>query len=66
MVLDHSFEKGTLTRETVMWPGSANEVRSMATRLHDTWRKKLEGLNDEDLRSPQLTRWPFQDVHLLT
>jgi hypothetical protein len=60
-VLDHSFGPATLTRQNVTWPGSAEAVKARIGELHAEWRKQLELLNDEELRSPRLTRWPFQD-----
>lgn len=60
-VLDHSFGAGTLTREDVHWPGSAEAVKSRLTELHGEWRKQLERLDDADLRGTSRTRWPFQD-----
>jgi hypothetical protein len=60
MVLDHSFGQGILSRETVVWPGSAEAVREWLGGLRGTWRGALEQLSDEDLRSTQRTRWPFQ------
>jgi hypothetical protein len=59
MLLDHSFGAGTLARESVAWPGSAEGVRGELGRLHDRWRAKIEGLADEELASGSRTRWPF-------
>jgi hypothetical protein len=61
MVIDHSFGGGSLVREQVFWPGTADEVRRRLTELHDEWRSKLDRLADDDLRSSHRTRWPFQD-----
>ena len=60
MVLDHSFGEGTLSREQVTWPGSADAVRQRVSGLHARWRDQLEQLTDPDLRSPERTRWPFR------
>jgi hypothetical protein len=60
MVLDRSFGNGALSREHVMWPGNADAVRAWLGRLQDQWRVVLERVTDDDLRSPQRTRWPFQ------
>lgn len=60
MALDHSFGDGTLTRESVSWPGTADGVRMEIGRLHGAWRTTLERLTDEELRSPEHARWPFQ------
>lgn len=59
MVLDHSFGQGVLTRDSVVWPGSADGVRDWLGRLQTEWRVALEGLGPNDLRSPERTRWPF-------
>jgi hypothetical protein len=61
MVLDHSAGKGTLSREEVLWPGSADSVRTWIAGFRAQWQALLGGLTDQDLRSAQRTRWPFQD-----
>ena len=61
MVLDHSFGDATLSRESVMWPGTADGVREWLGRLQGEWRSAVERLTADDLRSPRRTRWPFQD-----
>jgi hypothetical protein len=61
MVLNHSFGDGTVSREEVTWPGSADDVRKWLGRLHREWRTVLEQVTDEDLQSAQRTRWPFQN-----
>jgi DinB superfamily len=61
MVLDHSFGKATLSREQVGWPGNADAVRAWLGSLHQQWRTKLDHLVDDDLRSTERTRWPFQN-----
>lgn len=61
MLLDHSFGDGTLSRERVHWPGNADDVRAWIGRLERQWRAALEKLTEDDLRSTQRTRWPFED-----
>ncbi|MET0402901.1 MAG: DinB family protein [Cystobacter sp.] len=61
MVLDHSFGPGALTREQVLWPGTAEGVREWLGGLKGQWQAELERLTDDDLRSPERTRWPFQE-----
>jgi hypothetical protein len=61
MVLDHSFGAGTLTREAVTWPGTADGVRERLTELRDEWVAALDNLTHSDLQSTQQTRWPFRD-----
>lgn len=60
MVLNHSFGDGTLSRETIRWPGDSGGAGEWIGRLQREWRGKLEQLTEEDLRSTQRTRWPFQ------
>jgi hypothetical protein len=60
LVLDHSFAEGTLTREDILWPGTAVGAAEWLARLQAEWRALLERLTDLDLRSPERTRWPFQ------
>ena len=61
MTLDYSFGPGTLTREAVTWPGSADAVRARITGLKDQWLTALGRLGPDDLASSRLTRWPLQD-----
>lgn len=61
MVIDHSFGGATLTREQIRWPGSADGVRTTLAALHDRWRREIDRLGEDDLRSKQRTRWPFAD-----
>jgi hypothetical protein len=61
MALDHSFGDGTLSHEQVTWPGEADGVREWLGGLEARWRGLLEQLTEDDLRSPDRTRWPFQD-----
>jgi hypothetical protein len=61
MAIDHSFGGGTLAREDVAWAGDAEAARATIERLHAAWRAAIEPLGDEELRSPQRTRWPFRD-----
>jgi hypothetical protein len=61
MVLDHSFGAGTLAREDVTWPGTADGVREWLGGLHGQWRAALEQLTDDDLRSSRRTKWPLQE-----
>lgn len=61
MVLNHSFGDGTVSRENVTWPGNADAVREWLSRLQGEWRAAIEQITDDDLRSTQRTRWPFQD-----
>lgn len=60
-VLDHNFGAATLSREHVLWPGSAEAVRARLVELQNAWRGKLESLGDAELEDTQRTRWPFQD-----
>jgi DinB superfamily len=61
MVIDHSFGSRTLTREQVFWPGNADALRTWLTALHDEWRTTLDGMTEDDLRSPRRTAWPYED-----
>ncbi|RYF36949.1 MAG: DinB family protein [Comamonadaceae bacterium] len=61
MVLDHTLDAGTLTRESLLWPGTADGVRAQAAKLHGRWSALLEGLDDSELQATERTRWPFKD-----
>jgi hypothetical protein len=64
-VLDHSFGAGTLSREDVRWPGSAEAVKARIGELQREWRRQLLLLDDVELRRTVRTRWPFQDKPFL-
>lgn len=59
MLLDHSFGSGSLSRENITWPGTADAVRARINGLEQQWRRALAQLSDDDLRSSERTRWPF-------
>lgn len=59
MTLDHSFGAGTLERKDVVCPGSADAARRWIADLSGEWRRRIEGLGDDDLQSTARTRWPF-------
>jgi DinB superfamily len=59
MVLDHSFGKGSLARENVRWPGSAEATRDWIQQLANEWLGHLKS-GSLDLESAERTRWPFQ------
>lgn len=60
-VLDRCFGSGSLRREDVFWPGTADGVREWLDGLHREWTLRLSDLTDEQLASTDLTRWPLQD-----
>lgn len=60
-VIDHSFGRGTLAREDVSWPGSADAVKARIVELHLEWRKHMALMDDDQLRRTERTRWPFRD-----
>jgi hypothetical protein len=61
MVLDHSVGTGTLSRESVLWPGTADDVRAWIGRRREEWRVVVEQASPNDLGSTTRARWPFQD-----
>lgn len=60
MMLDHSFGKQRLSRDSVVWPGSADAVREWLAGLKDAWRTQVQQVTEADLASRHRTRWPFQ------
>ena len=60
-VLDHATGDGTISRESIMWPGNADATRGWIDGLQMRWRSLLDELTDDDLRSVERTRWPFRD-----
>ena len=59
MVLDHSFGRADLRRESVAWPGDADSVRRWLDTLHERWIREVQAIDDDDLRSMDRTHWPF-------
>lgn len=58
-VFDHLEGDGSLTKEDVAWPGSAQAVRERLTELHDNWRSLLEECNSDDFKSTDHDLWPL-------
>ncbi|WP_419823054.1 DinB family protein [Anoxybacterium hadale] len=61
MVFDYSFGSGTLTKEAVTWPGSAQAVKGEIELMEDKWRSLLTTLTDEELKDSSRTKWPFEN-----
>ena len=61
MVLDHSFGEESLSKENVLWPGTAESTREWIIGLHNALRAVLDHLTDDDLKSTQRTKWPFTE-----
>lgn len=59
MVIDRSFGTGTLGREQVTWPGSADAVSDSIGALCSDWQGRIERLSDEELLATERTKWPF-------
>lgn len=60
MALDHNFGSGTLAREQIRWPGSAEAARDWIRGLESQWRAKIAGLAAADLYATERARWPFR------
>lgn len=60
-VLDHNFAQGTVTRQEISWPGTAEATRQRIAQLASQWRERLSQLTDADLLDVERTRWPFAD-----
>lgn len=61
MAINHSFEDASLDGKTIACPGTADEIRSRLQVFHKKWQELLSHISDEDLLSPERTRWPFRD-----
>ena len=61
MAINHSFEDATLDPESVACPGTADGIRRWLNAFRGRWQELLSNISDEDLRSSERTRWPFQD-----
>ncbi|MBS3747508.1 MAG: DinB family protein [Wenzhouxiangellaceae bacterium] len=60
-VIDRSFGNASSDQSDVVCPNTADGIRSWLASLHDKWKECLAGVNDNDLRSSERTRWPFED-----
>lgn len=60
-VIDRSFGTASLDHSNVVCPDTSDEIRSWLQSLHERWKECLAGVSDEDLRSSERTRWPFED-----
>jgi hypothetical protein len=60
-VMNTSFGNGTLQKEDVIWPGSVEKAITEITELHDEWIQHISHMNEEELNSEKLCKWPFAD-----
>ncbi|MDO5601185.1 MAG: DinB family protein [Oscillospiraceae bacterium] len=51
-------------KKEVLWPGSAKAAVDEIKRCHDEWVAFITSLDEEDLRSAALCRWPFEGQSL--
>lgn len=61
MAYNYTFVDGTLAREQVGCPKSAEEAKETISRLHDEWTMAAASLSDDELLTSERTRWPFED-----
>lgn len=61
MLFDHTYGDASLVREQVTWPGSAEAVRETLGQLQQRWHAVLTDLGDDELQSPERSRWPMQE-----
>jgi hypothetical protein len=61
MIHNHTFGDGTVAREDIHWPGSADAVRHWLEQLQQQWQSAIQSMTDEDLKSSERTRWPFRN-----
>ncbi len=59
--IDRNFEKGTLKKEDIPWPGNIEKAKAAIKELHDIWIAKLNDLSEADFQSTQFAKWPFED-----
>jgi hypothetical protein len=61
MTLNHHAGDGTLRREDVAWPGSAEGVRSVLSARRAEWLDLLEPPAGSGRQVPREALWPFAD-----
>ena len=63
-VLSASKNSGIMAKEDVVWPGSAALAIREIQKCHEEWIALIGSLSDEDLRSTELCKWPFEGQSL--
>jgi hypothetical protein len=61
MAYDWHFGAGTMGRQDVTWPGSAERVRETLAAHHRRWRERLDPTGATGAPVPPEARWPFHD-----
>ncbi|KUO63542.1 MAG: hypothetical protein APF84_00120 [Gracilibacter sp. BRH_c7a] len=61
MVLNYSFGNGTLSRESVHWPGNITETKQRIIKLQNEWKNAVSCLSNDELVCCERTKWPFSD-----
>lgn len=64
MTINHTWGDRSLSRETIFWPGDAEQVRAQLSALKSKWLEHLAPLTDEDLESTKQSNWPLQNKPL--
>lgn len=62
--LNRNFGDGELARQDVIWPGSADGVRTRLDELHGAWASHLCALADADLVLGRQGAWPYSEASL--
>lgn len=61
MAINYGFEDASLDHTTIACPGDAEEIRVWLQSFHQRWQELVADLSDDDLRSHERTKWPFQE-----
>lgn len=60
-LLDAATAGAGISKDDVVWPGSAGETRAWIVQLQERWRDLLHGCTDQDLASSGMCNWPIPD-----
>jgi hypothetical protein len=61
MAINHCFEDASLEPTAIACPGDADAIRVWLQGLHGRWLDLVSNLSDDDLRSHERAKWPFQE-----
>ncbi|NGF58271.1 DinB family protein [Parapedobacter sp. SGR-10] len=61
MVINHSFEEGTLGMDDIVWQPSIEKITNQFETLAQKWLKLISGLSTDDLNSSKYSKWPITD-----
>lgn len=62
--LSASKENIILEKEDIIWPGSVDLAINEISECRREWVEFVESLSEEELRSDQMCKWPFEGQNM--